>query len=185
MREPIHSGRERLPFSWISRRNCPLPLGSTHRSPAVPPRYRFQRAGSRALRPMTQPPFGPNEIDWAGPVGNNSGAPPSSPMVHRRGGAPKGCCALLLKMILPESVHPTTSVFAPKYVSLRASPPSAGITYTSRLPSSRPLNASHAPSRESAGWLTEPRPEVSRRAIPPPAETVHRSSSLTNTTVLS
>src|SRR2546426_3217926 len=54
----------------MSGRKVPSPFGSIHRVPAVPPRYRFQCAGSRTvLRPSTSAPFRPKLIALAGPQG--------------------------------------------------------------------------------------------------------------------
>ncbi len=96
----------------------------------------------------------------------------------------KGMPASLEKMIsAPSGDQPTTWVRpAPRKVSRRDGPPTAGITYTSGPPSSRPVKASSSPSGERAGRRASPGFAVSRRATPPPASTVQRSSSHTNTT---
>ena len=82
LRPPTQHGVVRLPASWISRVNSPEPVGSTHRLPAAPPRYRFQRAGSTSVyRPSTIPPSGPYAIEAAGPNGIRLGSPPSGDTV--------------------------------------------------------------------------------------------------------
>src|SRR2546421_6679210 len=82
IRPPTEHGLVRLPANWISRLNSPEPVGSTHRLPAAPPRYRFQRAGSVSVyRPRTIPPSGPYAIEAAGPKGIRFGRPPSGDTV--------------------------------------------------------------------------------------------------------
>src|SRR6267378_629393 len=54
-------------------------------------------------------------------------------------------------------------------------PPSAGMTYTSGLPSYSPVKAIHFPSGENLGKTSSPIWEVSRRAEPPSREEIHRS----------
>ena len=75
MRLPIHIGLVMLPASFDIRRKLPLPAASIHRCPAVPPRYRFQRAGSAVLRPMTIALPGPNARWLTWPSGIISGNP--------------------------------------------------------------------------------------------------------------
>ncbi len=80
----------------------------------------------------------------------------------------------------PSGVKPRTMTSGPSQVIRRAGPPAAGISQTSGCASSRPTNAIHSPSGEIAGVDGSETPAVSRRAVPPRASTLHRSSSLTN-----
>src|SRR5438067_1219154 len=66
---------------------------------------------------------------------------------------------------------------APSKLKRLDGPPSAGMTYTSGGPSSRPTKATCWPSGEKRGRLASPTPAVSRNAGPPRASTRHRSSS--------
>jgi hypothetical protein len=53
-------------------------------------------------------------------------------------------------------------VSPPSYVSRRAVPPPAGMTYTSAGPSSRPVKASNRPSGEMRGVPASATPAVNR-----------------------
>ncbi len=78
-RAPIHIGVARLPLSVTSGTNFPSPARSIQMVPAVPPRYRFQRAGSPELRPITTPgPFGSYAIARAGPTRSAVEGPPAT-----------------------------------------------------------------------------------------------------------
>src|SRR5262249_26011368 len=84
------------------------------------------------------------------------------------------------RTLLPSGVQPTAASFAGCHVSLRGSPPAAGMTYTSSFPSYCPVKAIHFPSGEKYGLLSCP-PVVSWRASPPARDTLHRYPPYTNT----
>src|SRR2546430_850612 len=180
-RSPIQHGLVRLPSSRTNRSNSPVPLRSIHRLPTRPPRYRFHRAGSVSVhRPRTTAPVGLYAIEAAGPSGSRVGSPPAGETVNSqrsRNGRP----ASVAYAIRPSGVNPATRVRPAWYVNRRASPPPAGITYTSAGPSSRPANASSEPSGEIRGVPASATPAVNRYARPPEEPTSHRSSSQTNT----
>src|SRR5690606_30988087 len=126
-------GQTRFPSSSINRSNFPLPLGSIQISPAVPPRYRFQRAGSLALRPSTRLPLESDMNDWTWPQRCCFGSPPSGEIEYPSDSRKKGVRASDTNSIAcPFSDQPTTlRTSEPKYVSRLGTPPEAGITHTS------------------------------------------------------
>jgi len=63
------------------RLNVPDPSASIQSAPAVPPRYRFQRAGSAVLRPITHRSPGPKARWLTWPQGRARGTPPSAAIV--------------------------------------------------------------------------------------------------------
>src|SRR5574337_108134 len=64
-----------------------------------------------------------------------------------------------------------------------ASPPDAGITYTSVLPRYWPVKAIHFPSGEKRGMMSKPGSVVSRWAVPPARFTSQRLPCASNTTL--
>src|SRR2546427_10185867 len=110
------------------------------------------------------------------PRGNaiGSSTPPSTGTVQKRG-APLGdqVARVVENMIdRPLGVQPCTLSAPGCQVSRFGSPPSAGTTYTSRLPAYSPLNAIHFPSGEKCGFEVWPWKLVIRRAMPPARGTV-------------
>ena len=176
-------GVARLPSSSISLANSPVPLRSIHSCPAVPPRYRFHRAGSVVLRPITTPrPAGWCAIDRAGPCPSGRGGEPSigiSQISIREG---NGCRWSVLTSTAERRLdHPTTEVVPPNHVKRFASPPPGSMTNASSGPSSRLEKASSEPSGASAGNIAEPELAVMRLAWPPVDAVDQRSSSDANT----
>src|SRR5258706_9252593 len=80
----------------------------------------------------------------------------------------------------PSGVQPSTWSGPGCQVSRRGSPPSAGTTYTSRLPAYSPLNATQRPSGEKRGLLACPWKLVSRCASPPARGTIQTFCAYTN-----
>src|SRR5260370_27778496 len=76
-------------------------------------------------------------------------------------------------MRFPSGVHPTAISGAGCQVRRFGSPPSAGMTNTSTLPSYWPVNAIHFPSGENTGNPSCP-PVVNCRASPPSRGTLHK-----------
>src|SRR4030042_27421 len=72
-------------------------------------------------------------------------------------------------------VHPRTMSGAGGQVSRRGSPPSAGMTKTSTLPSYSPVKAIREPSGEKTGLVSTPGPEVILWDAPPSRGTFQRS----------
>ena len=75
----------------------------------------------------------------------------------------------------PEVVKPCTRSAPGCQVSRFGSPPAAGMTNTSTLPSYSALNATRAPSGEKRGLLSVPSWDVSRRAPLPSRPAIQRS----------
>src|ERR1700744_4261399 len=89
-------------------------------------------------------------------MGNTSAGPPSTGTVYRRVKSAYFSRSETNKMRLPSGVQETGTSCAGCQVIRRGVPPSAGITYTSRLPSYSPPNAIHFPSGEKIGDLSCP-----------------------------
>ena len=129
------SGRSRTSKS-------PVPSRSIQMEPAVPPRYRFHRAGSPVLRPMTTPPPFPNETARTGPKGRRAGGcPPSSGTAYAMAKEEKGWPVSLAKTTLPSAVQHKAfglplaiRLVDPSQVRRRAMPPATGATYISGWP---------------------------------------------------
>src|SRR5262249_38096160 len=84
---------------------------------------------------------------------------------------------------LPSGVHPLTRSAPGWYVSRLGTPPAAGTTYTSVLPSYSPVKAIIVPSGEKIGLVSTPIPVVRRLASPPARSAIHRSRAELKTTL--
>jgi len=107
--------------------------------------------------------------------GSFSGRPPSSPTVNSSENREYAVRPEAKSTRLPSGVHPITASGAGCQVRRLGSPPSAGITNTSTLPSYSPVKAMRVPSGENDGLVSTPGPAVSLRAVPPSRGTLHRS----------
>ncbi len=119
-------------------------------------------------------------IRAAQPTGSFSGSEPSRRTA--KSSHASGFSAWLRNRTLALSgVQPTTWSGPGCHVSRLGSPPSAGTTKTSWLPSYSPVKAIHFPSGEKRGKYSVPGWDVRRRAMPPASPTTQRSSSAAKT----
>ena len=87
-----------------------------------------------------------------------------------------------LKMMrLPSGVQPSARSGEGCQVSLFGTPPAAGTTKTSTLPSYSPVKAMSLPSGENTGSVSVPAPLVRRAASPPSRGTLHKSPAYAKT----
>ena len=118
-------GSARFPANRTSSTNSPSPVRSIQSDPVRPPRYRFQRAGSNELRPITTPgPLRWKDTDRDGPHPSDCGPGPSTGTSHRCPQPSKGCLWSVVTMTRdPSGAHPATWVaFEPKNVKRRPRP---------------------------------------------------------------
>ena len=184
MRPASHIGVARFAARLTSVANPPSPSRSIQIVPAVPPRYRFQRAGSPELRPMTTPrPAGSHAIARAGPTRMGAGATVPDAATAWRWEYPRnGWPASDATTTDEESgVQATVVVIDPSQVMRVGAPPCDATTYASAGPSSRPVNAIVRPSGENTGNVIAPGLAVRRRGTPPATGTSQRSPSQTKT----
>src|SRR6185437_16860217 len=106
--------------------------------------------------------------------GIGDSTPPSTGTVQKRGTALGASLARVDEntTFLPSGVQPSTTSAPGCHVRRFGSPPCAGTTYTSTLPSYSALNASRRPSGENFGFSVVPWKLVTRRAVPPDRSTV-------------
>ncbi len=120
-------------------------------------------------------PSGENAPSAAMCSGSLSGSPPSRPTVNSSEKREYAVRVEAKSTRLPSGVQPMTVSAAGCHVSRFGSPPEAGITKTSTLPSYSPVKAMRLPSGEKDGLVSTPGPAVRRRAAPPSRGTLHRS----------
>src|SRR5260370_3797862 len=141
-----------------------------------PPRYFFPIVNARPIGSYAiDCPSG--DIDASYPLGNGSfsSTPPSAGTVNISAKREYAALGELKTMRLPSGVQPRTRSGAGCQVSLFGTPPEAGTTKTSTLPSYSPVKAMRVPSGENAGSVSLPLPLVRRTASPPSRGTLQRS----------
>src|SRR5207248_10519042 len=113
-------------------------------------------------------------------IGKTSGTPPSRETVYSRLKSAYDSRPERNKIFFPSGVHPTATSSAGCHVNRFGSPPAAGTTYISALPSYSPVNAIHFPSGENTGFVSCP-PVVNWCASPPSRGTLHKYPPYRNT----